>query len=119
MENQNEIAERLSAILSDPEGLQQIKNMAAGLFGGNMTPSESEPKPATEESPFGDIDIASLARIAGMFKSKSEDNEKTRLLLALKPHLSSARQKKVDTAVKILKLLDLAPMLNELGLFKL
>ena len=47
------------------------------------------------------------------------ENEKTRLLLALKPHLSNERQKRVEKAVKILKLLELAPMLGELGLFSL
>lgn len=117
MNEQNELAERLSALLSDPDGLEQIKNMAAGLFGGNAVMPEPEPK--KEESPFGDLDIASVAKIVGMIKSKSGENEKTRLLLALKPHLSVDRQKRVDTAVKILKLLDLAPMLGELGLFKL
>ena len=117
MSEQNEITERLSAILSDPEGLEKIKNMAAGLLGGNM-PSPS-PEPQTEEEPFLDFDMASIAKIARMFKSKSGDNEKTRLLLALKPHLSAERKKRVDTAVKILKLLELAPMLSELGLFKL
>ena len=117
MSEQNEITERLSAILSDPEGLEKIKSMAAGLLGGNM-PSHS-PEPQAEESPSLDIDMASIAKIARIFNSKSGDNEKTRLLLALKPHLSAERKKRVDTAVKILKLLELAPMLSELGLFKL
>lgn len=115
MGEQNEITERLSALLSDPEGLERIKSMAAGLLGNSPPAFE----PQEEASPFGDIDISSVARLAGMLKSKSTDNEKTRLLLALKPHLSTQRQKRVDTAVKILKLLELAPMLSELGLFKL
>lgn len=119
MSEQNELTERLSALLSDPEGLEQIKNMAAGLFGEKKEPFIPKPEPQGAESLFGDIDMASALKIMGKLKSKSGENEKTRLLLALKPHLSSGRQKRVDTAVKILKLLDLAPMLSELGLFSL
>lgn len=119
MSEQNELTERLSALLSDPGGLEQIKNMAAGLFGGGGEAQKAQPEPQREESPFGDIDIASVARIMGKLKSKSGENEKTRLLLALKPHLSNERQKRVEKAVKILKLLELAPMLGELGLFSL
>ena len=115
MENQNEITERLSALLSDPEGLERIKSMAAGLLGINPPPPQKE----EESSPFGDIDIGSITKIAGLLKSRPAENEKTRLLMALKPHLSVQRQKRVDMAVKILKLLELMPMLSELGIFNL
>ena len=119
MSEQNELTERLSALLSDPEGLEQIKNMAAGLFGGNSEPQKPKPEPQGIDLPFGDIDMGSLVKMIGKLKAKSGENEKTRLLLALKPHLSNERQKKVDTAVKILKLLEIAPTLSELGLFSL
>ena len=123
MSEQNELTERLSALLSNPEGLEQIKNMAAGLFGEGRLPFDipSEPKnePKTEDSLFGDVDVGKLMGVIGKLKSKSGENDKTRLLLALKPHLSEERQGRVDTAVKILKLLDLAPMLKELGIFSL
>ena len=123
MSEQNELTQRLSALLSDPEGLEQIKNMAAGLFSsGGMPfemPTEEKSEPKTADSPFGDIDMGKVLGIIGKLKAKSGENDKTRLLLALKPHLSEVRQKRVDSAVKILKLLELAPMLAELGIFNL
>lgn len=123
MSDQNELSQKLSALLSNPEGLEQIKNMAAGLFSsGGMPfemPTEQKNETKSEESPFGDIDMGKVLNVMGKLKSKSGENEKTRLLLALKPHLSEVRQKRVDSAVKILKLLELAPMLAELGIFNL
>ncbi len=123
MSEQNEIAERLSALLSDPEGLNRIKNMAEGLFGGGENPfaqaSFEKGDDTAEESPFPDLDIGKVMGVISRLKKGEKENDKTRLLLALKPHLAPERQRRVDTAVKILKLLDLAPMLKELGLFSL
>ena len=44
------------------------------------------------------------------------DDPRTALLTALKPHLSEAKREKVDTAVKILRLLDLLPLIKESGI---
>lgn len=121
MSEQNELTERLSALLSDPEGLEQIKNMAAGLFGSNNSFEPQKPLKEQEDegSLFPDIDMGKVLGLMSSLKSRTGENDKTRLLLALKPHLAAERQKKVDTAVKILKLLELAPKLSELGLFNL
>ena len=37
--------------------------------------------------------------------------------MALKPHLSEERSKKVDDAVKIMQLIKLLPLIKESGLF--
>ena len=47
------------------------------------------------------------------------DDSRVRLLLALKPNLSPERQAKVDSAIKILKLIELAPLLREMGILNL
>jgi len=47
--------------------------------------------------------------------NNQQNDARTSLLLALKPHLSEAKQEKVDTAIKILRLLDLLPILKESG----
>ena len=46
-----------------------------------------------------------------------QDDDRTRLLLSLKPHLSQERQQRVDQAVKLLKLITLLPLIRESGLF--
>lgn len=51
-------------------------------------------------------------------KSKGDD-DRTRLLLALRPHLSEERRPRVDRAVKLLKLASVLPLLQETDLLKL
>lgn len=122
MSQPNELSEKLSALLSDPEGLEKIKNMAEGLFGGENPFAQNsfeKGEETSEAEAFPDIDVRKVMSLISRLKKGQGDNDKTRLLLALRPHLAAERQKKVDTAVKMLKLLDLAPMLKELGLFSL
>ena len=56
-----------------------------------------------------------MMKVLSGLKNTGED-DRTRLLLALRPHLSEPRQQKVDTAVKILRVIDLLPALRESGL---
>lgn len=105
----DDLSEKLNSILSDPQSLAGLKEMAENLFG-----EKKEEKPSLPIDTDG-IDIASLMSVIGKLKS-SGTSENERLLLALKPHLSSLRQKRVDTAVKILKLLELAPLLKDSGI---
>lgn len=100
----DELSEKLNEILSDPQSMNRIGEMAKSLFGE----AAEEPK---KEAP----DIAKITSLINRFKN-SGVSENQRLLLALKPHLSPTRQKKVDTAVKILKLLEIAPYLTDSGL---
>ena len=46
------------------------------------------------------------------------DDDRVRLLLALRPHLSKEKQNRLDKAVKMLKLLDIAPLLSQAGIFE-
>lgn len=109
----DELTEKLSALLSDPDGMEKIKNMAQGLLGGQTPVKENPPAPSD------DIDIGAITRIMSLMKSSSKEDERVKLLLALKPNLSPERQSRVDSAVKILRLIDLAPLLKEAGLFNL
>ena len=111
----DDLSEKISSMLSDPQQLAKIREMAAGLL-GNEQPSAPPPTPAVPSLP--DIDMGKLLGIMSKFKSQGTDN-RSRLLLALKPHLSEKRQERVDRAVKILKLLDMLPLLQESGLMNI
>ena len=104
----DDISEKIMGILNNPESAAQLTEMANRLF------SQKEEAPSGE---LPDMDVTKLMSLMSRFK-KSGNSENEKLLLALKPHLSPIRQKKVDTAVKILKLLEMAPMLSEIGLFE-
>ncbi|MBQ6816752.1 MAG: hypothetical protein IJP26_05955 [Clostridia bacterium] len=106
------LSEKISSLLSDPAALDQIRNMAEGLFADNKTPAEPQINPA-EEAPLN-FDFGKMLSVMGKLKSTATD-ERSKLLLALKPHLSPKRQERADKAVKILRLLDLLPLLKESG----
>lgn len=108
----DDISERLSALLNDPEGMEKIKKMAENMLG----PKEEKVSEPLEEM---GLDMASLTRAIGLLKNKNEENDRVKLLLALKPHLSLEKRERVDVAVKILKLLDMAPLLKEMGIFNI
>ncbi len=102
----DDLSTALGELLNNPETVSKIGEMAKNLF------PEQEVK--SDES---SVDMMKIMSLINKFKNTGE-NENQRLLLALKPHLSDERQKKVDVAVKILKLLELMPILSESGLLE-
>lgn len=105
-----DIASKITEMLQNPESVGQIKAMAESLFKGN---EQETPQPA--DSGLGDIDIGSMMKVASLLKNSACDN-RSNLLLALKPHLSDERQPRVDKAIKILKLVSLIPVFREQGI---
>ena len=115
----DDISEKLAELLNDPDSLKRVREMAENIL-GNEQKNEPSPPKTDFGSLFGDnIDPAQIGKIMSvMSRLKSDrDDNRTKLLLALKPHLSAPRQEKVDTAIKLLKLIDLLPFLKESGMF--
>ena len=86
--------------------------MADSLFKGSEQSAPPKEEPANL---LGDIDIGSMMKVASLLKNSACDN-RSNLLLALKPHLSDERQPRVDKAIKILKLVSLIPIFREQGI---
>ena len=103
----DDLNSKLMDLLNDPETVSKIGEMAKNLF----------PEQQQEVEETSNPDMLKVMSLISRFKN-SKDSENQRLLMALKPHLSEARQKKVDTAVKILKLIELMPVLSESGLLE-
>ena len=105
----DDLSEKLSSLLNDPQGMDRIKEMAQNLLGQ----SNNTPEPETGPDP----DLGKLAKMLSLIKGPSGNDDRVKLLLALKPNLSKERQQKVDSAIKILKLIELAPLLKDAGIF--
>ena len=101
----DDISSKLSSLLSDPEGLNQIKELANSLLGNTET-SESQ-----ENTLEGKNEIAAIMQILQALKGANDKS--VELLLALKPHLSIERQKKLDTAIKLLKIYSVLPLIKD------
>lgn len=100
----DDLSQKLSALLNDPEGFAEIKALAEGLLGEGNT-QKSEPQPADN------IDIAAIMKILNALKSTNDKS--VELLLALKPHLSAERQHRIDTAIKLLKIYSILPLIKD------
>ena len=119
MEERPEI---LQELLKTPGTAEKLKELADGLLSGSEKPEPSGPKePAGDPLPSltDGLDPGEIGKILSLvraFKS-NESDDRTRLLLALRPHLSRERQQRVDEAVKILRLISLLPLVREAGIF--
>jgi len=117
-----DIAEKIQSLLSDEESMNQIKELAAmfgGMSEGTEGGSEAASSPQTRESENGsgdgglNIDPFAVMQLFGAASAKDKDCE---LLLALKPHLSDDKQKRIDKAVKLIKLYNIFTAMRENGM---
>lgn len=95
--------------LSD-EDISALGDMAQQLFGS--APEQSEPEQSG--NPFGSIDPAVLAKIMHIMPllQSGTDNDRTRLICALKPLLSKPRRQKADEALQLIRLLEILPLIG-------
>ena len=129
------MTEKIEQFLSDPSAISQIQQVLSslgsqdpdssggldlsslfGMFsGGGMQNDDSSPTMGGLGSLGGLGDLGGIASLLGSFQN-NDNNENAVLLLALRPFLSSGRQKRVGEAVQLMKILALLPLLKESGL---
>ncbi len=117
----DDISQKISSILNDPESFETIKNIADSLMGDGAAQYEPTKQSGDFSQLFGELSteqMGSIMRVMGALNSKTGDN-RTALLLALKPHLSQMRRDRVDKAVKLLKIASVMPLVTESGIFNL
>lgn len=117
----DELSAKLAELLNDPESMNRVRQMAENILGesGGDPPS---PEPPGDLSGIGEMldggELNSIISVISKMKSASDDS-RVQLISALRPHLSEERKKRADTAIKILKLLDLLPLIKDSGLMNL
>lgn len=104
----DDIAQKIEELLNDPNGVAKIQSMAESVF--ENTTNETD-----KSSSEPDIDINTVMKVLNLLKSNNNNNRSS-LLLALKPHLNIDRQQKIDSAIKIMKIIEILPILKEQGL---
>ncbi len=107
----DDFAEKISQVLSDEESMKQIGELAAML---GLSPDGS-PQPEPPKTPES-FDMSAISELMQKMKGFQPDDDNTRFLLALRPLLGEEKQNKIDRAVKILRLLNLLPLISESGL---
>lgn len=115
----NDWEEKLNTLLSDPDAMAQVVNMAQTLsaqMGGNPPQSGTNAAPPPPQdtgssfSPLGGIDPELLQRLIPVLKqmNRPESSETSAFLYALRPFLRPSRRDKVDRAVQLARMIHLA-----------
>ena len=100
--------EKLSAILSNPEMMQQIMSLAQSLGSDNGTQVHTHAQPENASPPPPIPDLSGLQQLSGLAGKSSIDANQKQLLSALSPYLSTDRVTKLENAMRAAKLAKLA-----------
>ena len=117
----SEFDEKLNALLSDPDRMAQIMQMAQSLSGAAAPPPPTPPptRPETKPTPpvgtdilsslTGGIDPQLLTRLLPLIRELGSDSGSgaRALLYALRPYLKQERQERVERALQLAKLLHI------------
>lgn len=124
----DDMMNKLGEILSDPESVKQITELAQMFMSEttdnkNSSPENSENSDDKNDSEssgglFSGIDLSSIMKIQEFMGAVSGKDKNSELLLALKPHLSPEKQKKADKAIKLIKLLTIWNFIKDSGILK-
>lgn len=113
-----EFDEQLNNILSNPNAMSQIMQLAQSLSGGQERPTAPPPPPPQAKqssspdllsSLTGGIDPKLMARLLPLIQElgSQQDSNARALLYALRPYLKEERQEKVERALQLARLFHL------------
>lgn len=126
----DDLSGMIQNLLQDPQTMAQVQNLAKSLGLADTAPSVSSPEnvssanllqsllPAQAQNEPQDNMVSLLLRAAPLLTTVNQEDNATRFLAALRPLLGETRQRKLDEAGRILKLLRLLPLLKESGLLQ-
>ena len=124
----SEFDEKLNALMSDPDRMAQIMQMAQTLSGASTqsqpppsSPPPPSPPPQASSASSGDLlssltgglDPKLLMRLLPVIQELSSDSNSSArtLLYALRPYLKQERQARVERALQLAKLLHIGKKL--------
>ena len=124
----DDLADKLIELLSNKENLENIKSLSS-LINASVENStakseekvvENSTKAPAEESSGETLPIDTIQtvmKLMPVLSSINKEDDNTRLLTALRPHLSSKRQAKLDESMKMIQVFKVLPMLKSQGIF--
>ena len=107
---------KMQEMLSDPESMQQLSELAQMLRSEPET-APASPAPAVPGMADG-LDPGMLLKIGELFKNSGEPDKNAALLLALRPHLREKRQQRVDKALRLVKLWNMWQVMQKSGMLR-
>lgn len=108
-----DLSEKLTQLLSSPEGMSKIQSAMAAL-GGMMGEDAPAPPPSPPAADMV-VDMAAISKILPLLGNLNQENEDTRLLAALRPYLHGQRAERLEESMRLMRLMKLLPLLTEGG----
>ncbi len=129
----------LGSLLSDPESMQQIMELAQ-MMGSDALSSDDKASDKSSEqkssdsgpdlsfigsmlgqmtgssSDSGGLSFDMIAKLMQVMGSMGSNDKDSALLLALKPHLSEEKQRRIDKAVRLIKIYSVINSLKDSGM---
>ena len=102
------ISEMLKSVMSDPDTMSKLMSVAKSLS-GDATPTAPASSAPTAKAP-----PAAEAAAKPSILTKGNE-ERIALISAIRPYLSSERQKSADSMIKMLKMMKLTDLSKMLG----
>ena len=108
-----EFDDKLNSILSNPDAMAQIMQLAQSFSGETAPPSQSPPAPPPPPpnsvnplSALGNLDPKLITKFLPLIQELGggQDSDARRLLYALSPYLKPERQAKIDRALQLARL---------------
>ncbi|EWM53454.1 hypothetical protein [Ruminococcus flavefaciens] len=111
----DDIMSRINELLSDEESIKRLSELADMLSSAESSDSSNS---GDESGDSVSPDISSVLKLTSLIGSAANEDRNTELLLALKPHLGAEKQKRVDKAVKLIKLMAVWNIAKDSGLLQ-
>lgn len=117
MVNMEDFAEKIQSVLSDPDSMRQLGEIAQML---GFSPEEQSVTNLPQQQSAPDLggmpDITALMSLAGKLREAGGNDNNINLLNALRPLLDDEKKLKIDRAIKLLKIINLLPILRDSGI---
>lgn len=112
-----DIAEKIQSVLSDPDSMRQLGEIAQMLGFSPEEPEKALPQNTQNAPDLGGMpDITALVSLVGKLQEAGGSDDNINFLNALRPLLDDEKKVKIDRAVKILKIINLLPILRDSGI---
>src|SRR5574344_556470 len=115
----DDMSQKISQLLNDPEAMQQIMGLAGMVGGKDEAAPPPPPAPNGENTappeapPLSAESMETIMKLMPLLGSIKKEDDTTRLLHCLRPFLSEKRRHKLDEATKMLQIMRLLPALKD------
>ncbi len=108
----SELQDAMRQIMSDPEAMRKVRSLGEQLGLGQSKPAE----PPQPPPPGGEI-MTAVSKLAPLMSASKPNDETAALLNALRPFLSGEKLERLNSAQRLIRIIQIIPLIKDSGLF--